>query len=466
MAKDLSSFLDQLALKTPQDFLKIDHPVNPHEFEVTAVLEHLTRKGRRPVTLFRNPYNLYGEISEIALVSNVFSERKRCAVALECEITREINLTMEFACLTRQKVQPQVVERAEAPVKEVSMLGEKVDLRFLPIVRHYEMDLGPVITMAVAMKDPDNGAYDISFVKTFFKGPKRLGVCIHSPHLLKILSKYEERNLRAPIINILGHHPAFYLGALALTPYGTNDYETVGSFLREPLRLVGSETWGDDFLVPADAEIVIEGEIPPGTREIVNPFGEVTRYYQAQCLRPVMEVTAITRKNRAIMQDIFSGHEEHWNLGGIPKEGSIYERLKSMSINVKAVHCPHSGAGRLSCYISIEKNKEGEAKKAALAALLETEVFQVVVVVDSDVNVYDEKEVIWAVLTRTDPMRDVSLIANMHSGFMTAMGHNKVIIDATAPLDRAFPAVIAVPEEVMKRVRLEKVLGPTETAEG
>jgi 2,5-furandicarboxylate decarboxylase 1 len=87
--------------------------------------------------------------------------------------------------------------------------------------------------------------------------------------------EYEDRNLRAPVIVILGHHPAFYLSSCAMTAMGNNDYLTASAFLKEPLRLTPSTTWGEKFMVPADAEVIIEGEILPGVRQPQNPFGEI-----------------------------------------------------------------------------------------------------------------------------------------------------------------------------------------------
>src|SRR5678816_1372299 len=111
--------------------------------------------------------------------------------------------------------------------------------------------------------------------------------------------------------------------------------------MNEPLRLTPSETWGENFMVPADAEIIIEGTIAPGVREVCDPFGEGTRHYQAQCLRPVLDVTAITHRDNAILHDVFSGHQEHWNLGGIPKEGGIYNALQNRFGNIVKVHMPY-----------------------------------------------------------------------------------------------------------------------------
>jgi 2,5-furandicarboxylate decarboxylase 1 len=289
-----------------------------------------------------------------------------------------------------------------------------------------------------------------------------MGVSIHTPHLERTLRRYEELGKPAPIVNILGHHPAFSLGALALTPYDRDDYESIGEFLQEPLRLTPSQTWGADFMVPADAEIIIEGEVPQGVRVIVDPFGEVTRHYQAQCLRQAFNVTALTCRTNPIMQDVFSGHEEAWNLGAIPKEGSILNSLRAKLGTAVAVHMPHSGVGRLACYVSIKKAKEGDAKRVGMLALNEATQVNVVVVVDDIIDVFNEQDVLWAVMTAVDPSRDVDLIRNVGTVFTTGFGNSKVIIDATRPLDRPYPAVIRVPEEVMQEVRLEEWIAPNE----
>jgi 2,5-furandicarboxylate decarboxylase 1 len=214
--------------------------------------------------------------------------------------------------------------------------------------------------------------------------------------------------------------------------------------------------------VPADAEVVIEGEIPPGEREVCDPFGEVTRHYQGQCLRPVMDVSAIAFRRGAILQDIFSGHEGHWNLGAIPKEGSVYNALQQRFGNITAVCLPHSGCSRFILYVAMRKAREGFAKLVGHAALMESFLINIVVVVDEDIDVFHEPDVLWAVATNVDPSRDIDLIRNAHNNFTTAMGNTKVVIDATQPLDIDFPAKIRVPDEAMARIRPEEWLSSGE----
>jgi UbiD family decarboxylase len=399
----------------------------------------------------------YGRESGLRLASNVFATRERIADAIGHPRDRSgMELSLAYAGLEREQIPWRGIPSSEAPVKEIVWRGEDVDVNRLPIVKHFEMDLSPVITMGAAMKDPETGLYDVSFIKGFPKGPNHLGISIHSPHFDRIFDHYEKRDEAAPFIHIIGHHPAFYLGALALAPYANDDYATIGSFLGEPVRLTPSETWGSEFLVPADAEIIIEGEIPPGVREVVDPFGEVTRHYQAQCLRQALDVKAITMRRNAIMQTVFSGHQGHWNLGGIPKEGGVYDALQRRFGNIVGVHMPHSGCGRFACYVSIDKRIEGEAKRIGIAALAESWMFNWVVIVDKHIDVFNEQDVIWAMLTNVDPKRDVDVIQNAYTLFDTAAGYTKLIIDATQPLDRPFPEMLKVPDEAMQRMNLDE----------
>jgi UbiD family decarboxylase len=456
MAKDLRAFLDQVKKEHPDHYAVVEKPVNPANFDVTAILMHMMQKKKHPLAFFEKPKNLRGEVTDIQLVSNIFDTRERCAYALDWPMDKcHHDLTMEFARLERERVKPVIIDKQSAPVKDIVLTGGDTDLELLPIVKHYEMDLSPVLTMTSVMKDPDTGIYDVTFTKMFYKDTGRVAVSIHSPHLGRILKKYEDRNEPAPMAYIVGHHPAFYLGSLALTAYDSDDYESIGSFMREPLRLVESETWGKDLMVPADAEIVIEGVIPPGAKEVVDPFGEVTKHYQAQCLRQAFKVKAITRRKNAIYQDIFSGQAGHWNLGSLPKEGSVFNNVNSKYGIVKAVHLPMSGVGRFVCYISIDKKKEGDATAVGVAALLESTNFNYVVVVDSDIDVFDEEQVLWAVITMVDPQRDISSMKNMWTQFTTAAAYNKFVIDATKPRDKAFPGVISVPADAMARINLE-----------
>src|SRR5207247_8201727 len=110
-----------------------------------------------------------------------------------------------------------------------------------------------------------------------------------------------------------------------------------------------SEPCGGALPAPADAELIVEGQIPPGVKEVEGPFGEFTGYYGPQRLRPVIEVTAITHRREAILQHVFVGHRDNWIIGGIPKEGSLFNVIRGVVPTVRAVPFALSGCCRFTC---------------------------------------------------------------------------------------------------------------------
>ncbi|HKF17746.1 MAG TPA: UbiD family decarboxylase [Candidatus Dormibacteraeota bacterium] len=459
------AYLDQLETAYPSWIAHVHEPVDPASFGVTAVLQKLEDRNRYPLVVFDRPLDLNGKASSFPLATNVFATRERCALALGLGPEHAYQaLALEYARREERRVTPLLVPASLSPVKEVVKVGDEVDLREFPIVRHHRMDGGPYIDMASVMRDPDSGAYNIAFLRNQYKGPRKLGIHMSPRHNWQIARKHEEAGLATPVAIVASHHPAFYIGALNVSPFGEDDYEVVGSVAGAPWRLTPSQTWGEDFLVPADADIVIEGEIPPGVREVEGPFGEFPGTYGPQRVRWVVNVRAVTHRHDAIYQDIFVGHRDNWVLGSFPKEGSIFNRIKGVVPTVKAVHLPTSGVGRFHCYISIDKKVDGESKQAALIALGAVDFVKHVVVVDADIDVYREEEVLWAVATRVQADQDVDILKNVKGNtldpsqtddIMTA----KMIIDATRPVRRPFETRIEVPPDSVEAVDLRVLLG-------
>ncbi len=123
--------------------------------------------------------------------------------------------------------------------------------------------------------------------------------------------------------------------------------------------------------------------------------------------------------------------------------------------NIVGVHMPHSLCSRLGCYVSIDNRKPGIAKQVGHSALLESSFFQFVVVVDKDIDVFNEKDVLWAAASYTNPSQDVNPIKNSWTLFNTAAGYQKWIIDATKPTHYPFPETYKVPDDVMNSIKLE-----------
>jgi 2,5-furandicarboxylate decarboxylase 1 len=460
----LRDFLAMLERDHPKEFLRIKDEINPAAFEATAILANLEAAKINPMVMFDKPLNLFGKVSQFPLVTNIYSSRRRDALALGLRPEQDrIDLSLEYSRRERLRVNPTRINAGDAPVKQVIKKGDQVDLRELPIVRHHRMDPAPYIDMAPIMRDPEMGHYNIAFLRMMYKGPRKLGIHMSPRHNWQMCRKNELANRPTPTAIIVSHHPAFYLGSLNVAPFGTDDYEVLGGMMQEPIRLVPSETWGEDFMVPADAEMIIEGEIPPNVREVEGPFGEFPGTYGPQRLRWIIDVKAMTHRKNAIYQDIFVGHADDWVMGAIPKEGALYNRIKGVVPGVKAVHLPNSGVGRFNCYISIDKRVDGESKQAAFIALGEVDFVKNVIVVDGDIDPYNEQEVMYAVATRTQADQDVDIIKNVKGNtldpsqtddIMTA----KMIIDATKPMKRPFATRLDVPSEVRERFPIERFL--------
>jgi 2,5-furandicarboxylate decarboxylase 1 len=469
MARELRQFLSLLEERYPDQLVRVAREVDPANFDVTAILQHLENRDRYPLVYFEQPRNLKGEVARFPLISNVYATRERCAIALGLEpADAMLGLSLEYGRREERSIAPVVVARDEAPVKEWVQAGDAADLRDLPLVWHHEMDPAPYIDMAATMRDPDSGAYNLAFLRTMFKGPQRLGLHMSPRHNWQIARKHEQRDEPTPIVIVVSHHPAFYLGALNVSPFGRDDYGVVGSLMDEPLRLVPSETWGDRVMVPADAELIIEGEVPPGVREVEGPFGEFTGYYGPQRVRWVIDVKAISGRHHAIYQDIFVGHRDVWTMGSFPKEGSIYNRIKGVVPGVRGVYLPISATGRYHCYISIDKRVDGESKQAALIALGECDFVKHVVVVDADIDPYNEEQVLWAIATRVQADRDVDVIRNCKGNTLDPSQEDdvmsaKMIVDATKPVSRPFEERVRVPAAALERIDLDAYLAAPAT---
>ena len=176
-AMDLRAFLDDLQERLPYDFVRIERPVSPNQFEVTALLQHLENQKKFPVLFFEKPLDLNGKPSAFPLLSNVFATRQRCALSLGMKPNEsELPLSLEYARREDRLLAPVTIPRNEAPVKQVIKRGDEANIYDLPVVRHHAMDPAPYIDMTPVMKDPDEGFYNIAFQRNMVKGPRRLGL--------------------------------------------------------------------------------------------------------------------------------------------------------------------------------------------------------------------------------------------------------------------------------------------------
>lgn len=453
--KSLTGFIEFLEKNHPKDVLHVDVPINQSKHEISAYLKILEEKDKAQVVLFDNVKNLKGEKSHFPLAYNLFATRSLCALAIDEPPTNDqMGLGIRFGEIQKKPGSTIIVDTKEAPIMQNILTGKDADVSILPAARYHEKDAGDYFVMACLMKSREGNFYDVTPTKNMVHGPNRLSISAHGHHhLARIIGEYEKVNEPAPVAIILGNHPAFYLGSCAMTPYGNNDYETISGFLKEPIRLTPSATFGRDFLVPADAEIIIEGIVLPGVRECQNPFGEISGHYQNRMEYPVVEVKAICYRNNAVMEGIFPAHAEHIILGGLPKEGSVFNEIKRVVPDVTAVHLSHSGMGRFSAYISLQKRDFRDVSVAGMIAFAECPNLKLAVVVDSTINVFAESEVMWAVSTQARWDKDLTVIPKVQS-FRAWLGDAVCIIDATRHEEVPdYPERNIIPEAVVKMIR-------------
>ena len=467
MPKDLRFFIEQLANATPDQIQMITAEVEP-KFGITAIAGKLAKQGRFPALLFTNVKG-----SSLPLVINLTASYERLALALGTDVSE---LVRAYGQRQANPLPPRLV--TEAPVQEVILKGEKAKLSTLPIPTHNELDSGPYVTGGVLIcKDPDTGQYNAGIYRHEVQGEQQLGVYFQgSHHGGYIYRRYCEMNRPMEVAIAIGHYPTFILGAVSKLPGSGGEFEEAGALLGEPLELVKAKTV--DLMVPARAEIVIEGIMPPNETHFEGPFGEWPGYYVGEGEKPFVQVKTITMRRNAIYYDVFPANREHLVLGSLARMGSIYRRIKDVVPGVVNVNVP--AYARTHCYISIRKGQEVEVKKAAFAALLtESENFRFIVVVDDDIDVFNEPDVMWAIGTRFRPEKDLLVVNNwcgpgglIPSGWeyfrdeaRTPIMASVMVIDATQPgAPSRYPPRAKPPEDIGGRLRLEDLLRPFDIA--
>ena len=450
MPKDLRSFIQELITARPGEIKQVSHTVDPR-FGATAIADRFARDQQYPALYFDSIGT-----SRIPLVLNLTATYERLALALETTLA---DMVPTFGQRMARPVPARDVPREEALVKEVVWTGEEADLGRLPLLTHNELDGGPYITSGVGiMRHPETGTINAGIYRHQVHGRNELGVWFIDTHDgAYIYREYERRGEPAPIVIAIGHHPAFVMGAVCRISGIGGEFEAAGGLLGEAVDITRAETC--DLPVPARAEIVIEGEVLPHERRAEGPFGEWPGHYTADGPKPVIRVKAITMRRDPIYYDIFSANREHLVLGSLPRMGSIYRNVKQVVPGLKAINVPaHS---RMHCYVSIKKHRDAEVKKAAFAALnTEPENLKMIVVVDDDIDVFNDGDVMWAIGTRFDAARDLLVIPgwsgpggllpvgwDYHTdGSKTPRMITAVVIDATKPVPpAAYPPRAIVP---------------------
>ncbi len=468
--EDLREFIERL--EDEGELARIRHEVSPI-LEMTEIADRAVKGGGKAL-LFERPKGY-----RIPVLMNAFGTERRMKMALEVDRFEEIG--ERLIELTRfrpdsilegikgigkvrdvMSFSPKRVRSGAC--KEVVM--DEPDLERFPILKCWPKDGGRFITLPVVItKDPETGELNAGMYRMQVYDKKTTGMHwqIHKHGALHFKKAREMGMDRIEVAVAIGVDPAVLYAATAPVPEGMSEFAFAGFIRRERVKMVECETV--DLMVPANAEIVLEGYVKVDELRVEGPFGDHTGYYTPPEPYPVFHITCITHREDPIYHATVVGKppmEDAWL--GKATERIFLPVIKMMHPEIVDINIPVEACFHNLAIVSIRKRYPGHAKKVmfALWSLGLLSLTKVVIVVDDDVNVHDMGEVLWAVTTRFDPARDVVVIPDCpadaldHSTYRPCLG-GKLGIDATRKwreegYERDWPEVVEMSEDVKRRI--------------
>jgi 2,5-furandicarboxylate decarboxylase 1 len=409
--------------------------------EVTAAIRQVI-EVRNAAVLAKN---IKGHTIPVA--GNLYGSRRRVALALD---TTEDKLIEEYLARRGKSLPPKMVDTG--PVKEV-IIRDGIDLpKLIPALTYHQKDVNPYITQGVVfIKDPETKVPSMGIHRMQVKGGNKLHIWLASPTAAKILGKAEQRGEPLEVAIALGAEPAVLLGCLTWLP---DKIGVAGGFRGDGVELVKAETV--DMEVPAHAMMVLEGKVIPKMREEDGPFGESSGYYLT-VTTPVAEIGAVTHQKEPIYSVFVPWSVEDALMIELARGGDIYQRLKADVPNLQGIAIYSTN---LNMVISIKKGSEMEPKRALYLLLASDPYVKHAVVVDDDVDIFNLREVLWALATRFQGDKDLIVLTDFSGypldpsaaerGNITA----KIGFDATKPLgkEKEFEK-IAVPQDAIAKAK-------------
>ena len=448
-----ASFRDYIdTLRQNDELLEITKPVDLRD---VAALVAQSEKA----LLFKN---LSGY--SMSLVSGLLQSRSRIALGMGVDYP---NIADKLGKAMDNPIQPQRV--ADAPVKQVKIVGQAVNLFDLPVPVFSVMDGGPMITGGVVIAEDPEFGINAGIYRLMLKERNVTGIDIVTPNNMR---RFAERALAQkkplPISISIGTHPFELVASTFKANLGVNELTFAGGLRNEPLRLADGET----VPVPciADAEIVLEGEIlPEGWVHTEGPFSEFNRLMGGMHMNPRVRIKAIMHRKDAMYYALQMPWENIWMTAPI-YEAAARRVLFQAGVQTAAINVTPGGCCHWHIVASIKK-VPGDGKNAILALLSIADIKHVTVV-DDDIDVFDPVDVEWAVATRVQADRDVVIVSNARSKpldpSLPLPIHGKVPTTAKMGIDATIPENI--PAERYRRivyfnqgkVKLDDYIGATE----
>lgn len=329
-----------------------------------------------------------------------------------------------------------VEEKGNGPVRE---MHDDIDLNDLPILKTWPKDGGRYITWPVVItKDPETGQYNAGVYRMQVYDGKTTGMHWQKQKTGNMhLMKAKKLGKTLDVAVAIGVHPSILFSAISPLPEGINELSFAGLLMGENVEVVKGETV--DLYYPSNAEIVLEGYIDPNEERDEGPFGDHTGYYTPVEKYPVFHIKRIFHRKNTIYHATVVG--KLWNedvVIGDAIQRMFLPVIKLQNPEIVDLYLPEEGIFNDLAIISIDKKYPGQGRKVAMSILSLGQMMftKYVIVVDSDINIRDRKEVLWAISTRTDPARDVEIIKLSvadsldHASIYQNAG-GKMIIDAT-----------------------------------
>ncbi len=425
---DLRDFVAKL--EQVGDLRRVTVPVDPR-LEMTELCDRTLRIDG-PALLFERPVghdvpvlgNLFGSPRRVALgmgqdsVQALREVGKLLATLKEPEPPTGLKDAWDKLPLLRQAMNMQTKTLASPPCQENVVAGPDVDLARFPVQTCWPGDAGPLITWAlVVTRGPAKARLNLGIYRqqVIARNQVIMRWLAHRGGALDFADWQRARPGEPfPVSVALGADPATMLGAVTPVPDTLSEYAFAG--LLRGARTELARCLSNDLLVPARAEIVLEGAIHPGEQAREGPFGDHTGYYNEVDTFPVFTVERITHRHQPIYHSTYTGRPpDEPAVLGLALNEVFVPILQRQFPEIADFYLPPEGCSYRLALVSIKKQYPGHAKRVMFGVwsfLRQFMYTKLVVVTDDDVDVRDWKEVVWAITTRMDPARDTTIIEN------------------------------------------------------
>jgi 4-hydroxy-3-polyprenylbenzoate decarboxylase len=448
----------------------IDAPVDPIE-EMSAISYLISRNENAPAVMFTN---VRGAMPGVRSLFNLTgASRRRLALAMGLvENDDLLGMVQELRSKLSRRIAPVTVDPSRAAINEVVLRDGDVDLYAFAPPRHWPYDGGQYIGTGdvVITRDPDSARLNVGTYRMMIHDRNHAGISLEPGKDAKIdLVRTWKRGERMPVAAVVGLHPLWLALGAQKFPKDLSEYDAIGGVIGAPLELI--EVGPDRILVPAAAEIVLEGYVELHDSKQEGPFGEFTGYYGTpDADAPVMTVTAIHHRRDPILTNALLAEypaNETSLLGSVARSAKLWDDFDRLGIpGIRGVWTiPAAANGKAMVVVSVEQRYPGHAAQVlAIAAQAPATAYftKWIIAVDDDIDPTNINEVISAMSTRLDPASDLDILRHTWGSRLdpsvnpheNRLDGSKVLVNACKQhryLDQ-FPKRMAVDQNVWERV--------------